>query len=145
MQQREGDMARAVAGVIAGAVTWLAGFFAQMIVMAAIWRDVVEPGRIWANEGRFTFTTSMACFMLLFWALSATAAGWVAMKIAKRREAVWVLSGLIGLLAFTLHIALGWEVMPAWYNLGVVIPIVPAFLLGGKLADRAPAAATVAV
>jgi len=34
-----------------------------------------------------------------------------------------------------LHFALCWSRFPWWYNLGVVIPAVPAVLAGAKLAD----------
>jgi hypothetical protein len=34
----------------------------------------------------------------------------------------------------SLHLVLFWSRFPWWYNLGVVIPVVPAVLFGGKLA-----------
>jgi hypothetical protein len=83
----------------------------------------------------FTFTAPMACCNLVLWALAEIGSGWVPGKIAKRREAVWVLAGLLGIYLSVVHLVLDWPRFPWWYNLGVVIPAVPAVLLGAKLAN----------
>ena len=62
-------------------------------------------------------------------------AGWVAAKISMRRGAVWALAGLLGVYLAAVHLVLYWPRFPWWYNLGVVIPAVPAVLLGAKLAN----------
>jgi len=69
------------------------------------------------------------------WLLAEIGAGWVAGRIARRGGAVWVLAGLLGVYLAVVHFALYWSRFPWWYNLGVVIPAVPAVLLGGKLAN----------
>jgi sterol desaturase/sphingolipid hydroxylase (fatty acid hydroxylase superfamily) len=112
-------MVRGVLGVVAGAVLWMLGCFVLVLLLAQLWPDYAIHGRQWTRENLFTFTPLMACCNLVFWMLAEVAAGWAAAKIAKRREAVWGLSGLV----------------PWWYNLGVVIPAVPAVLFGGKLAQ----------
>ena len=127
-------MARGVLGILAGAVVWLMGFYALVILVGASWSDFALHGRAWQTEGAFTFTPPMACMLLLFWGLADMGAGWVAMKIAKRREVVWVLAALLEIYVVALHIVLYWPRFPWWYNLGVVIPAVPAVLLGGSLA-----------
>jgi hypothetical protein len=86
----------------------------------------------------------MACFNLLFWALGDFSAGWMAMKIAKRREAVWVLAAGLLIYLAALHLVLYWPRFPWWYNLGVVIPVGPAVLLGAKWAGRRTPAAAIA-
>jgi hypothetical protein len=127
-------MVRVVLGIVAGAIVWAVGFYALAFLLATLWPDYALHGRDWQSKGLFTFTSPMACFNLLFWALAEFGAGWGAMKIAKRREAVWVLAGLLGLYLAALHIVFYWARFPWWYNLGVVIPAVPAVLLGGRLA-----------
>ncbi len=87
-------MVRSGLGILVGAIVWMAAFYALTILMAASWPDYGIHGSEYINEGRFTFTPLMACFNLLCWVLAEIGAGWVAMKIAKRREAVWVLAGL---------------------------------------------------
>jgi hypothetical protein len=44
------------------------------------------------------------------------------------------LAGLVAVYFVALHFVLYWARFPLWYNLGVVIPAVPAVLFGGKLA-----------
>jgi hypothetical protein len=127
-------MVRGVLGVVVGVVLWAVGFYVLAIVLAQLWPDYAIDGRQWTQQGVYTFTTPMACCNLVFWVLAEIAAGWVAGKIAKRREAVWVLAALLGIYFAALHFLILWTRFPWWYNLGVVIPAVPAVLLGGKLA-----------
>ena len=126
-------MVRSVLGVVAGVVVWMVGFFILALLLAQLWPDYAVHGREWTRQNVFTFTPLMACCNLVFWLLAETGAGLATMKIAKRREAVWVLAGLIGLYLAGLHLLLFWTKFPWWYNLGVVIPAVPAVLLGGRL------------
>jgi len=127
-------MVRSVLGVVVGAVVWMLGFFVLALVLAQLWSDYAIHGREWTRQGVFTFTPLMACCNLVFWALAEIGAGWAAGRISKRREAVWVLAGLVGIYLAGLHLVLYWPRFPWWYNLGVVIPAVLAVLLGGKLA-----------
>jgi hypothetical protein len=124
---------RSVAGVILGAIVWMAVFLILATVLAHLWPDYAVHGRQWTTEKVFTFTQPMACCNLALWLLAAIAAGFVGGKIAKRPEAVWVLAGLLGIYLAVLHFVLYWSSFPWWYNLGVVIPAVPAVLLGARL------------
>lgn len=126
-------MMRGVLGVLAGGILWAVGFFVLAVGLAQLWPDYAVHGRQWTRENLFTFTPLMACCNLVFWVLAEIAAGWVAAKIAKHREAVWVVAALLGIYLATLHLVLYWPRFPWWYNLGVVIPVVPAVLLGGRL------------
>jgi hypothetical protein len=134
-------MVRSILGVVASAVVWMVGFWILAILLAELWPDYAIHGRQWMREGVFTFTPPMACCNLVLWALAEIGAGWVAGRIAKHREAVWVLAGLLGMYLAVVHLVLYWPRFPWWYNLGVVIPAVPAVLLGAKLANslRSPA------
>jgi hypothetical protein len=56
--------------------------------------------------------------------------------IAKRYGVAYVLAALmLAYMSFN-HVFYMWDRFPWWYNLGVVIPVVPAVLLGGRLAIR---------
>ena len=133
-------MMRGILGVVVGAVVWMLGFFVLALVLAQLWPDYAIHARQWTSQRVFTFTPLMACCNLVFWLLAEIGAGWGAGKIAKRREAVWVLAGLVGMYLAALHLVLLWPRFPWWYNLGVVIPAVPAVLFGGKLANALRAA-----
>jgi len=127
-------MVRSILGVVAGVVVWMMGFWVLATLVAQLWPDYAIHGRQWMKEGVFTFTPPMACCNLVLWVLAEIGAGWVAGKSAKHREAVWVLAGLVGLWLAAEHFVLHWARFPWWYNLGVVIPAVPAVLLGARLA-----------
>jgi hypothetical protein len=133
-------MVRGVLGVVAGGVLWMLGFFVLALLLAQLWPDYAIHGRQWTRENLFTFTPLMACCNLVFWMLAEIGAGWVAAKIANRREAIWALSGLVAIYLVALHFVLYWARFPWWYNLGVVIPAVPAVLSGGRLANSIRAA-----
>ncbi|HVP34884.1 MAG TPA: hypothetical protein VMT09_14645 [Steroidobacteraceae bacterium] len=128
-------MVRSVLGVVIGAVVWAVGFYVLASALAQLWPDYAVHGRQWMREGAFTFTAAMACWNLALWVLAEIGAGWAAAMISKRRGAVWALAGLLGIYLATLHLVLYWPRFPWWYNLGVVIPAVPAVLLGARLAN----------
>ena len=124
---------RPALGVVIGALAWMLAFYALATGLAQLWPDYALHARQWVRAGAFTFTPPMACCNLVFWVLAEIGAGWVAAKISGPRAAVWVLAGLVGLYLAAVHLLLYWPRFPWWYNLGVVIPAVPAVLLGAKL------------
>ena len=52
-------MLRGVLGIFAGAIVWMAGFYALVILLAALWPDFALHGRVWQREGVFAFTPPM--------------------------------------------------------------------------------------
>lgn len=130
-------MMRNVLGFVAGAVVWMVGFFVLATALAQLWPDYAIHARQWVREGAFTFTAPMACCNLVLWVVVEIGAGWAAAKISRHRGAVWLLAGLIGIYLAAVHLGLDWPRFPWWYNLGVVIPAVPAVLLGARLAKPA--------
>src|SRR5215471_977253 len=128
-------MARSLVSVVVGVVLGMVGFYVLAIGLAELWPDYAIHGRQWVRENVFTFTPPMAWCNLGFWVLAEIGAGWVAAKISMRRKAVWALAGLLGIYLAVVHLVLYWPRFPWWYNLGVVIPAVPAVLLGAKLAN----------
>ena len=129
-------MIRAVLGVCAGLIVWNFAFLAQGYLLAALWPDFATYGRLYQSAKIFDFTWQMACLLLLFWVVAEVGAGWITTKIARQPAALWVLTGVGLTYAVAVHIVLHWARFPWWYNLGVVIPIVPAVLLGGEIRRR---------
>jgi hypothetical protein len=129
-------MMRSVLGVVIGVAAWMVAFFVLATLLAQLWPDYAVHGRQWMREGVFTFTPAMAGCNLALWVFAETGAGWVTAKIARRRTAVWVLAALVGIYLAAVHLLFDWPRFPPWYNLGVVIPAVPAVLLGARLAKR---------
>lgn len=134
-------MVRSVLAVVIGVVLWMVVFYVLATGLAQLWPDYAIHGRQWVREGAFTFTPLMALCNLVLWVLAEIGAGWVAAKISKRRGAVWMLAGLLGIYLALVHLILYWPRFPWWYNLGVVIPVVPAVLFGAKLAKSSGATA----
>jgi len=132
-------MVRGVLAVLTGAVVWTIGFYALANALAQLWPDYAIHARQWLKEGAFTFTPPMACCNLALWALAEAGGGWVTAKISGRRAAVWALAGLIAIYLGVIHLVMYWPLFPWWYNLGVVIPALPAVLLGSSLASPASA------
>jgi hypothetical protein len=130
-----GNMMRSVLGVVAGAFLWMVGFYVLAIALAQVWPDYAIHARQWSRQGVFTFTPAMAVCNLILWALAEIAAGWLAASISKRRGAVWVLAGLLGIYLAAVHLVLYWPRFPWWYNLGVAIPAFSAVLLGATLTN----------
>ena len=134
-------MVRSVLAVVTGVVLWMVAFYVLATGLALLWPDYAIHGRQWVREGAFTFTPLMAFCNLVLWVLAEIGAGWMAAKISKRRGAVWVLAGLLGIYLAVVHLILYWPRFPWWYNLGVVIPVVPAVLFGARLAKASGAQA----
>jgi hypothetical protein len=137
-------MMRNILSVVVSAIVWMAGFLALGSLAAFSWPDYRVHARAWTQDEVFTFTSPMASLTLLFWVIAAIAGGWVARKIATRREAVWVLAGILEIYVLALHVVLYWPKFPWWYNLGVIIPCVPAIFVGAKLAGAPSPASKVA-
>jgi hypothetical protein len=126
-------MLRRVLGIAAGALLWYVAFNVMAYSLAMLWPDYAAQGRIYIQQGLFTFTSTMAVCNLILWVLAEVAAGWITMLITKQRQTVWVLAGLLVIALATVHLLLSWSRFPWWYNLGVVIPAGFAVLLGGRL------------
>jgi len=73
---------------------------------------------------------------VMFWILAEIFAGWVAVVVARRRQASWILAAPIGLFMAVNHLYLEWDSFPWWYNVAVAVPAAPAVILGGRLAGR---------
>jgi hypothetical protein len=129
-------MVRGVFGVVGGAILWSVAFVVLAWSLAAAWPAYALSGREYFATGIFGFTVAMAICNALFWLLADVGAGWLAVVIARRREAAWVLAALLmGFLCF-IHLYHEWERFPGWYNLAVALPSGAAVLLGGRLAAR---------
>jgi len=134
VQVGRADMVRGVVGVLVGAVVWMMGFLV-LARMLFVWPDYAVAARTWMNAQSFEFTAPMGVFNLLFWALAEIAAGWITVVIARRREAAWVLAAWLLIYMGYQHLYAFWDRIPWWYNIVAVITVVPAVLLGARLAS----------
>jgi hypothetical protein len=129
-------MVRSVIGVVVGAIVWMVVFLCVTVSLAQLWPEYAAHGRVWFQQHVYEFTTGMSAVNASFWVLSEIVAGALAVLIAARREAGWVLAAVIGVYLAYEHLYVEWSNLPRWYNLAVAIPAVPAVLFGGKLVNR---------
>jgi multisubunit Na+/H+ antiporter MnhB subunit len=129
-------MVRSVMSVVVGAVVWMVVFLCVTVSLAQFWPEYAAHGRVWFQQHVYEFTTGMSVVNASFWVLSEIVAGALAVLIAARRQAGWVLASVIGLYLAYEHLYVEWSNLPWWYNLAVAIPAAPAVLLGGRLAGR---------
>jgi hypothetical protein len=126
---------RGVLGTIVGALVWMAAFFTFARVFMLFSPDYAEHARTWMSARVYDFTPAMSAFNAVDWIAAEVLAGWLAVVIAARREAAWVLAVVIGAYMAYLHLYQEWANLPWWYNLAVAIPVAPAILVGGRLAS----------
>jgi hypothetical protein len=116
---------RIAAGIVAGVVAWMIGFYAIGIAFGLVWPAYAEAAsHMFAEEDFSYFTLPM---LLLNWALfigTGLFAGLVAARIGKSRTAPLVLAGLWLLYGVVNHYWLVWNKLPDWYN--VIVPFVIA-------------------
>jgi hypothetical protein len=129
-------MVRAALGFVIGAVVWMPVFFILAIGLTLMSPDYAVHARTWMSAGVFEFTAPQAAANVVLWVLSEAFAGWLAVVVARRREAAWALAAVVLLYLGTLHIVLYWPRFPWWYNVAVVVTAAPAVLFGGRLACR---------
>jgi hypothetical protein len=122
--------------VVRSVVSIAAGFFAVMVLGAAA--DVVlgqvSPDAF--DPQGHARTESTLFIKLSYETLFALVAGYLTARIAVRRPFTHtlVMAGIV--LAGRAFIAVAtWDVVPLWFNLGVLVLIVPAALLGAKLSE----------
>jgi hypothetical protein len=129
-------MLRLLIGILGGALVWMPAFFILARLLFFVWPDYALHAQTWITAQVYDFTPSMSVCNALFWFLAETAAGWVAVAIARRREAAWVLAALVmGYMSF-MHLYYVWDSLPWWYNLAVALPSGAAVLVGGTLAAK---------
>ncbi|HEY5566138.1 MAG TPA: hypothetical protein VIM81_02695 [Gammaproteobacteria bacterium] len=130
------SMVRGALGIVVGAIAWMVAFFAVARLLFLMSPAYAAHAQTWMSAQVYEFTAPESGFHVLLWILAEIFAGWLTVVIAKRREASWILAALIGLYMAFMHLYYVWDSFPWWYNLAVVIPVVPAVLFGGKLAGR---------
>jgi len=129
-------MVRSVIGIVVGAVLWMTAFLSFARGLTLLWPDYAQQVQIWITVHRYAFTPAMSICNALFWILAEMLAGWITVLIARRREAAWVLAGVIGLYLGFVHLHVVWNSLPKVYNLAVAIPAIPAVLFGGWIAAQ---------
>jgi hypothetical protein len=125
---------RSVLAVVAGYAVWTVAFWILIFLLALAWPALRDAGVVFFEQGRYDiFATPMLVAFQFMWPIANAAAGLVTRLISRRQLEVWVLAAL--LFAY-FHLWALWDELPVWYNVVVVIPVVPMVLVGGLLGAR---------
>jgi hypothetical protein len=128
-------MVRGALGVLGGGAVWMVLFMVLARLLYLVWPDYALHAHEWVSAAVYDFTPLMSLFNATFWILAEVGAGWLAVVIAQRRGAAWVLAALVMAYLCFMHLYYVWDRLPWWYNLLVAVPSGPAVLLGGRLAQ----------
>jgi hypothetical protein len=131
------SMLRPIAALVGGYVAWVAAFWAPMFLMAFVWPALRGTARVFFEQQRYdVFDTSMLIAFQFVWLFANGSAGFVVRWIGKRPlELRWFAVLLFLYFAYN-HLWALWDQLPAWYNVLVVIPVMPMVLIGGTLEAR---------
>jgi hypothetical protein len=127
---RRKKVLRNILGIIAGAALCNFGFVALALGLAQLWPAYAGHVQVYREQNLFMFPPLMAASTVLLWMIAATAAGFVAMKIARHWIAMLVLVALVVGGAVRIHLILRWADFPWWYNIALVVLFGPSILLG---------------
>src|SRR5688572_16940526 len=118
-------MLRSVLGVLAGLLVWVPAFYVLAWLLLLVWPAYAAAAETFRISGGYDFTPAMSAFNVIFWMVAEILAGWLAVVIARRRAVAYVLAALMFAIMSFNHLYLYWDRLPSWYNLGVVIPVIP--------------------
>jgi hypothetical protein len=128
--------ARTVIGIIVGFLSWWVAFVLSIVLMGLLWPALGKVGRSIQESGNYAaLTTGMLALLLCGYVYINAMAGWVTAKITGRKSAIWIACAPIVAYAMYEHLYVLWDMLPAWYNVGVVGFIYPFSFLGGALAS----------
>jgi hypothetical protein len=122
--------------VVRSVVSVAAGFFAVMVLGAAADMVLSQVSSNAFDAQGHARAESTLFVKLAYETLFALIAGYVTARIAVRKPYTHVLVMAAIVLAGRAFIAaLTWDVAPLWFNVGVLVLIIPAALLGAKLSE----------
>lgn len=131
------SIARGILALPAGFATWVFAFWIPVVVASLVWLTLSEVGQQFRQEQRYDiFPTSTLVFFQFIWLLANCAAGFVAQWVGRSQRLVWIGGALLFAYFAYNHWWALWGVMPDWYNVLVVILVMPMVWFGSSLARK---------
>ncbi len=117
---------KSVLAVFAGFIT---------VVILSVGTDfILETLGIFPPPGKGLFVTWMLLLALIYRSIYTIAGGYVAAMIAPNRTMRHVIIlGIIGTVAGTIGVVVGWNMSAHWYPIALAVTAFPLTWLGGKL------------
>lgn len=128
---------RGILAVAGGYVAWVVAFWIPIVLLTLVWPALRATGEGFWEQGRYDiFDTSMLVTFQFIWLIANCAAGLVTRLISRRQLEVSCIAALLFAYFVYNHLWALWDEMPKWYNVLVVIPVVPMILVGGAIGRR---------
>lgn len=128
---------RTVLALPAAYVAWALAFWVPVTLAAMVWDTLGNLGEQFWQERRYDiFPTSVLVFFQFAWLFANGAAGFVAQWVGRSTRVLWIGAGLLVVYFAYNHWWALWGEMPDWYNVLIVLPVVPMVWLGGRAGRR---------
>lgn len=131
-------MLRTILGVIGGFIVWtilIRATDAAWIAMSPDWFGKSQHDLLEAMNNKTPFVVDSTILFILvirsaiLTVISGFVTAWIAKENFKSSIALGILLSAVGILVS----ALLWNNAPLWYHLGILLPLIPLAILGGKL------------
>ena len=114
----------------------LAGFVTVFVLSTAT-DYVLESIGIFPPQSEGLFVTWMLLLALIYRCIYTVAGGYVTAALAPNRPMRHALIlGIIGTVAATLGVVVGWNLSQHWYPIALVVTAIPCTWLGGRLRTK---------
>lgn len=120
---------KSIGAVLAGFVT--------VVVLSVGTDSVLEARGVFPPLEKGLFITWMLIVALVYRCIYTVAGGYVTALLAPDRPTRHaIILGIIGIVAGTIGVVVGWDLSAHWYPIALVITALPCTWLGGKLKTK---------
>jgi len=130
-------MWRIIVGAIAGFMVWLILLRGSDFVWVALSPDygryLTDLSAAVENKTPFAADSTTMLIIIIRSAILTFIAGFIVAMIAKENFKSPLLLGILLLALGVLVSLLLWNIVPFWYHILILLPLIPLSLLGGKL------------
>jgi len=121
---------RLLAGILVGAVAWLAAVTALGLVLGRMWPEMA------AITDMKALTLAMLAARLTVSGIASIVSGFAAALIARERVRAALGAGILLLVVFVPYHLTIWANFPVWYHLTFFVSLPVLSLLGGALSPK---------
>lgn len=122
-------MLKSIGAVFAG--------FLTVVILSIVTDATLEALNIFPPLGQGLFITWMLVVALIYRCIYTVAGGYVTASLAPDKPMKYVIIlGIIGIIAGSVGVVVGWNLSQHWYPIALVVTAMPCTWLGGKLKTR---------
>lgn len=122
-------MLKSIGAVFAG--------FLTVVILSIVTDTILEALNIFPPLGQGLFITWMLVVALIYRCIYTVAGGYVTASLAPDKPMRHVIIlGIIGIVAGSAGVVVGWNLSQHWYPIALVVTAMPCTWFGGKLKTR---------